>query len=56
MYLHFPSKERAVLSHVDRIIERLCGHPETIAAGNGPVDTRLHSMLVERVTYRLPAV
>ena len=27
-----------------------------IAAGNGPVDMRLHSMLVERVTYRLSAV
>jgi len=56
VYLHFPSKEEAVLSHVDRIVERLCGRLDTIAAGNGPVDMRLHSMLVERVTYRLAAV
>ena len=36
MYLHFPSKEEAVLSHVDRIVERLCGRMDTIAAGAGP--------------------
>jgi AcrR family transcriptional regulator len=56
VYLHFPSKEDAVLSHVDRIVERLCGRLDTIAGGGGPVDLRLHSMLVERVTYRLSAV
>jgi AcrR family transcriptional regulator len=56
VYLHFPSKEEAVLSHVDRIVERLCGRLDTIAAGDGPVDSRMHSMLVERVTYRLSAV
>jgi AcrR family transcriptional regulator len=56
VYLHFPSKEDAVLSHVDRIVERLCGRLDTIAAGDGPVDLRVHSMLVERVTYRLSAV
>ena len=53
---HFPSKEEAVLSHVDRIVERLCGRLDTIAAGDGPVDRRVHSMLVERVTYRVSAV
>ena len=56
VYLHFPSKEEAVLSHIDRIVERLCGRLDTIAAGNGPVDRRLHKMLVERVTFRLSAV
>ena len=56
VYLHFPSKEEAVLSHVDRIVERLCGRLDTIAAGDGPVAQRLHAMLVERVTYRLSAV
>jgi AcrR family transcriptional regulator len=56
VYLHFPSKEEAVLSHVDRIVERLCGRLDTIAAGKGPVDRRVHDMLVERVTYRLSAV
>jgi AcrR family transcriptional regulator len=56
VYLHFPSKEEAVLSHVDRIVERLSGRLDTIAAGAGPVDRRVHDMLVERVTYRLSAV
>jgi AcrR family transcriptional regulator len=35
VYLHFASKEEAVLSHVDRIVERLCGRLDTIAAGDG---------------------
>lgn len=56
VYLHFPSKEEAVLSHVDRIVERLCGRLDTIAAGAGPADVRIHDMLVERVTFRLSAV
>lgn len=45
-----------MLSHVDRVVERLCGRLETIAAGDGPVDLRVHHMLVERVTVRLSAV
>ena len=56
VYLHFASKEEAVLSHIDRIVERLCGRLDTIAAGGGAVDRRLHRMLVERVTFRLSAV
>ena len=56
VYLHFASKEEAVLSHVDRIVERLCGRLDTIAAGDGRVDLRVHTMLVERVTFRLSAV
>ena len=56
VYLHFPSKEEAVLSHIDRIVERLCGRLEKIAAGDGAADQRLHKMLVERVTFRLSAV
>src|SRR5688572_3012781 len=56
VYLHFPSKEEAVLSHIDRIVERLCGRLDTIAAGAGPADARLHKMLIERVTFRLSAV
>jgi len=56
VYLHFPSKEEAVLSHIDRIVERLCGRLDTIASADGAVDQRLHKMLVERVTFRLSAV
>ena len=56
VYLHFPSKEEAVLSHIDRIVERLCERLGTISAGDGTIDQRLHRMLVERVTFRLSAV
>lgn len=56
VYLHFASKEEAVLSHIDRIVERLCGRLDTIAASDGGADQRLHKMLVERVTFRLAAV
>ena len=45
-----------MLSHVDRIVERLCGRMDTIAAGGGPVDLRVHHMLVEHVTFRVSAV
>lgn len=56
VYLHFPSKEEAVLSHIDRIVERLCARLDAIAAGRGAADVRLHKMLVERVTFRHSAV
>ena len=36
IYLHFPSKEEVVLSHVDRIVERLKGRLWEIARREGP--------------------
>jgi len=56
VYLHFSSKEEAVLSHVDRIVERLSSRLELIAAGPEPAPSRLRAMLIERVLFRFNAV
>lgn len=56
IYLHFPSKEEVVLSHVDRIVERLKGELLKIAAGGGAPAARLRRMLVARVMYRFDSV
>jgi AcrR family transcriptional regulator len=56
VYLHFSSKEDVVLSHVDRIVDRLCLRMEQIAARDEPAASRLKAMLIERVVFRLKAV
>lgn len=56
IYLHFPSKEELVLSHVDRIVERLLERLEEIASKDGPAPQRLRAMLVTRVMFRFDAV
>src|SRR5687768_11442319 len=56
VYLHFSSKEDVVLSHVDRIVDRLCLRMEQIAARDEPAASRLKAMLTERVVFRLKAV
>ena len=56
VYLHFSSKEEVVLSHVDRIVERLCVRLEAIAAKSLPAGDRIKAMLVERVVFRLHSV
>ena len=56
VYLHFSSKEEIALSHIDRIIDRLKGRLERIAAKDEPADARLRSMLVERVIFRFDSV
>ena len=56
VYLHFSSKEEVVVSHVDRIVDRLCARMEQIAARDEPAAARLKAMLVERVVFRLKAV
>ncbi|HVL66455.1 MAG TPA: TetR/AcrR family transcriptional regulator [Vicinamibacterales bacterium] len=56
VYLHFESKEEVVLSHVDRIVERLCVRLNEIASRAQPPAERLRAMLVERVIFRLKAV
>jgi AcrR family transcriptional regulator len=56
IYLHFPSKEEVVLSHVDRIVERLKGELLKIAAGGAAPAARLRGMLVARVMYRFDSV
>ena len=56
VYLHFDSKEEVVLSHIDRIVDRLCGRMEQIAGNGAAPAARLKAMLIERVMFRLEAV
>ncbi|MBC7900717.1 MAG: TetR/AcrR family transcriptional regulator [Saprospiraceae bacterium] len=56
VYLHFSSKEEIVLSHIDRIIERLKTRLHAIAAKDLSCDERLKLMLVERVMFRFDSV
>jgi len=56
IYLHFPSKEEVVLSHVDRIVERLKGQLSAIARREGPPPARLREMLLARVLFRFDSV
>lgn len=56
IYLHFPSKEEVVLSHVDRIVERLKGQLSSIARRAGTPPARLREMLLTRVLFRFDSV
>jgi AcrR family transcriptional regulator len=56
IYLHFPSKEEVVLSHVDRIVARLNAIQQETARVNEHVAVRLRRMLVARVIFRFDSV
>jgi AcrR family transcriptional regulator len=56
IYLHFPGKEEVVLSHVDRIVERLKVELLRLARGPGTTPARLRRMLVLRVMFRFDSV
>jgi AcrR family transcriptional regulator len=56
IYLHFTSKEEIVLSHIDRIIDRLKGELRQIAASDASPEERLCKMLVTRVLFRFDSV
>ncbi len=56
IYLHFRSKEEVVLSHIDRIIERLKMELKSIAALEISAEERLRKMLVMRVLFRFDSV
>ncbi len=56
IYLHFTSKEEIVLSHIDRIIERLKGELSEIAAQKILPEKRLFKMLIMRVLFRFDSV
>lgn len=56
IYLHFASKEEIVLSHVDRIVERLKTCLEEIAGSEMPAAERLQRMLLERVLFRFDSI
>lgn len=56
IYLHFKSKEEIVLSHIDRIIERLCKRLEAISNENISPEEKLRKMLILRVSFRFDSV
>ena len=56
IYLHFSSKEEVVLSHVDRIVERLKERLREIASSDATAAERLHTMLLTRVLFRFDSI
>ena len=56
IYLHFSSKEQVVLSHVDRIVERLKERLRDIARSDAPAAERLRLMLLTRVLFRFDSI
>ncbi len=56
IYLHFASKEEVVLSHIDRIVERLKERLLKIAQSNASAAERLREMLLTRVLFRFDSI
>ncbi len=56
IYLHFSSKEELVLSHVDRIVERLKDRLRIIARSDQRVANRLREMLLLRILFRFDSI
>jgi AcrR family transcriptional regulator len=56
IYLHFTSKEEIVLSHVDRIVERVKERLKEIAKSDRTAAERLRIMLLTRVLFRFDSI
>ena len=57
IYLHFSSKEEVVLSHVDRIVDRLKQqHLSVIARSDFTAPERIRQMLLVRVLFRFDSI
>ena len=56
IYLHFRSKEEIVLSHVDRIVERVLERLNAVAQSDAAPASKLREMLVARVMLRFDSV
>jgi len=56
IYLHFRGKEELILSHIDRIAERVFVNLREIAERPYPIDRRLREMLAARVMIRFDSV
>ncbi|HUF02841.1 MAG TPA: TetR/AcrR family transcriptional regulator [Aridibacter sp.] len=56
VYLHFSSKEEIVLSHIDRIVDRVKKDLEKIAARKAPPEEKLREMVLSRVLIRFDNV
>ena len=56
VYLHFISKEEVVLSHIDRIVDRLKERLKAIARSDESAAERLRLMLLTRVLFRFDSI
>jgi AcrR family transcriptional regulator len=56
LYLHFTSKEEIVLSHVDRIVERVKERLWVIAGSDATAAMRMKEMLLCRVLFRFDSI
>ncbi|HYJ04176.1 MAG TPA: helix-turn-helix domain-containing protein [Chthoniobacterales bacterium] len=56
VYLHFRSKEDVVLSHMERLVNRVLARLKEIAASDAPPAAKLSEMLVARVMVRFDGV
>jgi AcrR family transcriptional regulator len=56
IYLHFPGKEEMILSHIDRIAERVVAGLREIAGSPESHDGRIREMLRVRVLIRFDSV
>ena len=56
IYLHFSSKEEVVLSHIDRIVDRLKDRLREIAGSDTTAAERLRLMLLTRVLFRFDSI
>jgi AcrR family transcriptional regulator len=56
IYLHFSSKEEVVLSHIDRIVDRLRERLKEIARSDAAAAERLRLMLLTRVLFRFDSI
>ena len=56
IYLHFKSKEEVVLSHVDRIVERMKERLWDIARSDASAPIRIRQMLFTRVLFRFDSI
>lgn len=56
IYLHFISKEEVVLSHIDRIVDRLRDRLHDIARSDATAAERLRLMLLTRVLFRFDSI
>ena len=56
IYLHFSSKEELVLSHIDRIIDRLLSELRSIASSTLLPQEKVKRMLMARVLIRFESV
>lgn len=56
IYLHFSSKEEVVLSHIDRIVDRLKERLMEIAHSDAPAAERIRLMLLTRVLFRFDSI